>query len=109
MEIRRLIEEHGAVPSSRQLQRMLLAAGIKAGHVTVMADLKVMYLAPTICPQRGEVREEDADAIVWRAEGAALSGRIRERSREGVCTSLIAKETEQPHSSVSGIRNSRRS
>jgi hypothetical protein len=52
MEIRRLIEEHGAVPSSRQLQRMLLAAGIKAGHVTVMADLKVMYLAPAICPQR---------------------------------------------------------
>jgi hypothetical protein len=110
MEIRRLIEEHGAIPSSRQLQRLLLAAGIKAGHVTVMADLKVMYLAPAICPQRkGEVREEDADALVWRAEGAALSGRIRERSREGVCTSLIAKETEQPPSSVSGIRNSRRS
>jgi hypothetical protein len=89
---------------------MLLAAGIKAGHVTVMADLKVMHLASAICPQRkGEVGEEDADALVWRTEGAAFSGRIRERSREGVCTSLIAKETEQQLSSVSGIRNSCRS
>jgi hypothetical protein len=45
MELRRLIEEHGTIPSSRKLQQMLLAAGIKAGHVTVMADLKVMKLS----------------------------------------------------------------
>ena len=44
MEIRRLVEEYDAVPSCRKLQRMLLAAGIKAGHVTVMADLKAMQL-----------------------------------------------------------------
>jgi hypothetical protein len=47
MEIRRIIEDCGAVPSCRKLQRMLLGVGISAGHVTVMADLKVMQLAAT--------------------------------------------------------------
>jgi hypothetical protein len=50
MEIRRLVEGFDAVPSCRKLQHMLLAAGIKAGHVTVMADLKAMQLVGAFCP-----------------------------------------------------------
>jgi hypothetical protein len=52
LEIRRLVEEHDAIPSCRKLQRLLLAAGIRVGHVTVMTDLRLMQLADTLGPQR---------------------------------------------------------
>jgi hypothetical protein len=54
MEIRRLVEERGSVPSSRVLQQILQSAGIKASHVTVMADLKAMQLAPAMNAPRME-------------------------------------------------------
>jgi hypothetical protein len=44
IEIRKLVEEHGDVPSSRALRDMLLCAGVSVGHVTVMADLRAMGL-----------------------------------------------------------------
>jgi hypothetical protein len=44
IEIQRLVDQHGYVPSSRTLRDMLLCAGVSVGHVTVIADLKAMGL-----------------------------------------------------------------
>lgn len=75
MEIRRLVEGYDVVPSCRKLQHMLLVAGIKAGHVTVMADLKAMQLVGAFCPQgRSEVKEEGLDGLSPFAEGVLVSG-----------------------------------
>jgi hypothetical protein len=48
IEIRKLIEERGFVPSSRALRDMLLCAGVSVGHVTVMADLRAMGLVSAV-------------------------------------------------------------
>lgn len=45
LEIRRIIQELGAVPSLRALQQMLGRVGIVVGHVTIMADLKALRVS----------------------------------------------------------------
>ena len=48
IEIQKLVDAHGYVPSSRALRDMLLFAGVTVGHVTVMADLRAMGLRSTL-------------------------------------------------------------
>ena len=45
LEIRRIIQGHGVVPSLRALQQMLGRVGIVVGHVTIMADLKALRMS----------------------------------------------------------------
>lgn len=42
LEIRKVIQELGVVPSLRMLQKMLRKVGIVVGHVTIMTDLKAL-------------------------------------------------------------------
>jgi hypothetical protein len=45
LEIRRITQELGCVPSLRALQQMLARVGIVVGHVTIMADLKALKVS----------------------------------------------------------------
>jgi hypothetical protein len=56
IEIQKLVDEHGYVPSSRALRDMLLFAGVSVGHVTVMADLRAMGLRSTLI-EHSEARQ----------------------------------------------------
>jgi hypothetical protein len=51
IEIQKLVDDHGYIPSSRALRDMLLSAGVSVGHVTVMADLRAMGLRSTLIDQ----------------------------------------------------------
>ena len=85
IEIRKLVEEHGYVPSSRALRDMLLFAGVSVGHVTVMADLKAMGLIDNSAARRHSSLHP----------AALLESLFPFPLQEGGSTSLIAIESEQ--------------
>jgi len=87
IEIRKLVEEHGYVPSSRALRDMLLCAGVSVGHVTVMADLRAMGLIDdTVTRHHSSLHP----AALLESESLFSSS-----PQEGGSTSLIAIESEQ--------------
>jgi hypothetical protein len=94
IEIRKLIEEHGFVPSSRALRDMLLCAGVSVGHVTVMADLRAMGVISALIDDPAARRHSpfDRSALLESLFPSFLE--ITEGARRG-STSLIATESEQ--------------
>ena len=85
IEIRKLVEEYGYVPSSRALRDMLVCAGVSVGHVTVMADLKSMGLIDNSAARRHSSLHP----------AALLESLFPFPLQEGGSTSLIAIESEQ--------------
>ena len=85
IEIRKLVEEYGYVPSSRALRDMLVCAGVSVGHVTVMADLKAMGLIDNSAARRHSSLHP----------AALLESLFPFPLQEGGSTSLIAIESEQ--------------
>ena len=85
IEIRKVVEERGYVPSSRALRDMLQCAGVSVGHVTVMADLRAMGLID--------------DSVAGRHSSlhpaALLESLFPSSLQESGFTSLIAIESEQ--------------
>jgi len=92
IEIRKVVEERGYVPSSRALRDMLLCAGVSVGHVTVMADLRAMGLIDDSVARR--------HSSLYPA--TLLESLFPSSIREAGCTSLIAIESEQGAETSSG-------
>jgi hypothetical protein len=90
IEIRKLVEEYGYVPSSRSLRDMLLCVGVSVGHVTVMADLKEMGLVDD-----SAVCHHSPLHHVTFSESLFPSSMENTKYQERGFTSLIAKESEQ--------------
>jgi hypothetical protein len=87
IEIRRVVEERGYVPSSRALRDMLLFAGVSVGHVTVMADLRALGLIDD-----SATRQHSSLSPATLLESESL---FPSSTQEAGFTSLIAIESEQ--------------